>query len=61
MPALLGSREEFCLGALRALLADAIASLLFLPSSPAETVQFRALAAAPKDRISLRRDRMISL
>lgn len=58
---LLWSREEFCPGTLSALLADIIASLLFLPSSPAETVQLRALSTARKDRISLRRDQMISL
>lgn len=34
---LLRSREEFCPGTLSALLADIIASLLFLPSSPVET------------------------
>lgn len=52
---LLWSREVFCPGALRTLLADVIASLLFLPRSPAETVQLR------KDRISLGKDQMIVL
>lgn len=57
----LQSREEFRPGTDSALLANVIASLLFLPSSPAETVLLRALSTARKDRISLRRDQMISL